>query len=483
MNLEEYEILALREVISNFQPESASMAARPMPLSELYAPATHKDALDIEKPLIVGNRGTGKSVWSGALADPDLRKAIAGFYADESLKNAEVELGFHQSAAEVRGIAPSSRVLSSLLKNGQNPETIWTAVLLQATVKYTKARIKSDLGDLIKWIDLNPSKSEDLLRKADEWFLKKGKKFLLVFDALDRLGASWGDIRPLSRGILVLALNMQGYSSMRAKIFMRTDQFKDNTVFNFPDASKLKAACIELKWHSTDLFGLFFKQFTNHTRSNAVLERLYKDIEGKPLRPYSSLTDPDLQRQIFKVIAGEYMGTDHRRGRTYTWIIDHLADAFHETTPRSFLVTLQRAARARQKPMATVIDHHGIREGVQAASAIRVDQLAEDYPWISRALTDLEGLEVPCTPSMFVNRWKSKQTVSGIDSISVGAPGPVELENSLSDKEELLLESLVNIGVIEYRSETKINMPDIFRVAAKIKRRGGVKPPSFSRTK
>jgi hypothetical protein len=241
-----------------------------MPLSDLYTPAAHKDALDIEKPLIVGNRGTGKSVWSGALADSGLRKAIAQFYSDDSLRNAEVELGFHQSAAEVRGIAPSSRVLSSLLKNGQNPETIWTAVLIQATTKYTKARIKSDLADLIEWIELNPSKGEALLRKADDWFLMKGKKFLLVFDALDRLGASREEIRPLSRGILVLALNMQGYSSMRAKIFMRTDQFKDSTIFNFPDASKLKAARIDLKWHATDLYGLFFKQFTKHPRNRSI---------------------------------------------------------------------------------------------------------------------------------------------------------------------------------------------------------------------
>lgn len=192
-----------------------------------------------------------------------------------------------------------------------------------------------------------------------------------------------------------------------------------------------------------------------------------------PLRAYSVVTDPIKQREVFSIIAGEYMGSDHRRGRTYTWIIDHLADAFHETTPRSFLVTPQRAATARIQPASTVIDHHGIREGVQSASAIRVDQLSEDYPWISRVLTDLAGLEVPCIPSSFVKRWAEKQTVLGIHDLSTDLPGPVELQKSHADREELLLESLVNIGVVEYRSEAKINMPDIFRVAAKIKRRGG----------
>lgn len=483
MKLEDYDINALRSVISNFQPESSSSAARALPLSEIYTPSSHKDALDFEKPLVVGNRGTGKSVWSGALADPTVRKSIASKHSYDSLLNAEVELGFHQSAAEVNGIAPSPRVLSALLRKNKDPEVIWMAVLLKATSKHTKSRIKSNFEDLVEWVDAYPSKCEDLLRKADAFFTKNNKKFLLVFDALDRLGRSWEDIRPLTRGVLILTLGMQGYSNMRAKVFMRTDQFKDSTIFNFPDASKLRAACIDLTWHSIDLYGLFFQLLKNNDKSEAAFGKIYREIMKTPLRPYSTVPDPIQQRQVFTIIAGEYMGSDHRRGRTYTWIIDHLADAFHETTPRSFLVTLQRAATARQHPINAVIDHHGIREGVQAASAIRVDQLSEDYPWISRALTDLAGLEVPCAPASFVTRWAERETILGINNLATELPGPVELLKAQSNKEDLLLESLVNIGVVEYRTESKINMPDIFRVAAKIKRRGGVKPPTFSRSK
>jgi hypothetical protein len=54
---------------------------------------------------------------------------------------------------------------------------------------------------------------------------------------------------------------------------------------------------------------------------------------------------------------------------------------------------------------------------------------------------------------------------------------PLELERSRSDPEGALLLALKNIGVVEYRNESRINMPDIFRVAAGIKRRGGVRPP------
>ncbi|WP_333985057.1 hypothetical protein [Ectopseudomonas khazarica] len=483
MILEDYDIRAIRDVISGFRPESSSSAARALPIEEIYTPSAHKQALDFERPLVIGNRGTGKSVWSGALANTSIRKSIATKYSFDFMATAEVELGFHQSAAEVDGLAPSPRVLKSLLKRDIDPEVIWTTVLLKAVAKHAEIRIKPDFDALVDWVDKYPSKCEAALRTADTFFIKNNKKFLIVFDALDRLGKGWEDIRPLTKGVLSLALSMQGYSSMRAKIFMRSDQFADNAIFNFPDASKLKAGRVELTWHSTDLYGLFFQQLQNDTRSQKAFSKIYKAIEGKPLRPYSRITEFEAQRKVFSLIAGEYMGTDHRRGRTYTWIVDHLADAFHETTPRSFLVTLQRAATARQYPTQTVIDHHGIREGVQSASAIRVDQLSEDYPWIRRVLEDLAGLEVPCGPGSFIGRWMERGTVEAISNLDTELPGPVELLEPRTNKEELLLESLVNIGVIEYRTEEKINMPDIFRVAAKIKRRGGVKTPTFSRTK
>lgn len=481
MQLEEYEIKAIRNVVAAFKPESASSAARALPIAEIYVPLGHKDALDFERPLVVGNRGTGKSVWSGALANTAIRKSIAKNNSFDAMASADVELGFHQSAAELLGVAPSPRVLSALLQRNIDPEVIWTAVLLKAVAKYAKLRIKSDFDDLVDWVNTYPGKCETLLIKADQYYTRNNKRFLLVFDALDRLGKSWEAIRPLTRGILALTLSMQGYTSMRAKVFMRTDQFKDSAIFNFPDASKIKAARIELNWYSSDLYGLFFQQLTNDVAAQKVFAKIYKAVTGKAFRPYSKLEDAAEQRSAFSLIAGEYMGTDHRRGRTYTWIIDHLADAFHETTPRSFLVTLQRAASSRQLPLNTVIDHHGIREGVQSASAIRVDQLSEDYPWIRRVLDDLAGLEVPCAPKSFISRWAERGTVDSVNSLNTDQPGPVELLELGQNKEELLLEALVNIGVVEYRAEDKINMPDIFRVAAKIKRRGGVRTPTFAR--
>jgi hypothetical protein len=189
--------------------------------------------------------------------------------------------------------------------------------------------------------------------------------------------------------------------------------------------------------------------------------------------------DEDEQAKIFYSIAGEFMGSDRRRGRTYSWVHDHLADAFGETSPRSFLIALQRAAIHDPPPSSTPIDYLGIRYGVQEASDVRLSELKEDYLWIVDAINALEGLEVPCDPRTFTDRWRQRRTVrkvlSGVNS--KGGLGPVELETRVTSPEFALLYALRNIGVIEFRTEERINMPDIFRVAAKIKRRGGIRPP------
>jgi hypothetical protein len=349
---------------------------------------------------------------------------------------------------------------------------------LHAVAAQANISIPTTLSEIVTWASTNVEKAEAALRQADNYFSSQRLQFMLVFDALDRLASNWATIRPLTEGILRLTLSMSGYRALRAKVFMRTDQAKDDVLFRFPDASKMLATRVDLAWHATELYGLLFGILRRSSSAGEAFARLAETALGHGTN-VENIEDPEQQMAVFRHLAGEYMGSDRRRGRTYTWLIDHLADAFHETTPRSFLITLQRAASTRNKPAATVIDHYGIREGVQQASEVRVNQLQEDYPWIRTVLEDLEGLEVPCPPNSFIDRWRNRKTVDSITSITTHneRPGPIELEQPGTDQAAALLEALKNIGVVEERSEHRINMPDIFRVAAKMKRRGGVRPP------
>jgi hypothetical protein len=475
------DITSIRAVLAGLDPKSAASAAQPMAITELYAPPAHSRALRFETPLVVGNRGAGKSVWSGVLADTQTRVELAAQYKTLGLDRMVVALGFHEDAGKVEGVAPSSAVLSSLLTKSVDAETIWTAVLLRAIGPTIGLNLPTALKEIVAWITDDPERSEAALRTADKRFGENNNKFLLVFDALDRLANNWEIIRPLTQGILRLALSMFGFKNMRAKVFLRTDQERDEALFNFPDASKLRALTVRLAWHASELYGLLLSTLDRDETSRPAFERCIREALGRKRSPVD-LVDETQQRAIFSLIAGEFMGADRRRGRTYTWMVDHLADAFHETTPRSFLIALQRAASTRTKPERTVIDYYGIREGVQAASAIRVDQLLEDYPWIKIVLEVLAGLEVPCKPEAFLRRWQSEGTVIRVNEVTArsGRPGPIGLEGATThvQGESVLLDALKSIGVVEERSADRINMPDLFRVAAKIKRRGGVRPPT-----
>ena len=325
-------------------------------------------------------------------------------------------------------------------------------------------------------------RGEAALRRADRHFQQRGEVFLLVFDALDRLGKTWDEITPLTAGILRLALDMRGYRAMKAKVFMRTDQSKDDTLFRFADASKIRSDEVTLIWRRGDLFGLLYNMLLKEPEGRGALLRLSGESSIKELAR-QLMDEEQVQEALFYRLAGEFMGAGPKRGRTYNWLYDHLADTFGETSPRSFITAIAQAADFRPPPRDTAIDYNGIRAGVQRASRVRVEQLKEDYDWIKKVLEALDGLEVPCEPASFFRRWNEREIVSELRKQAGGEALRLPLELALrSDaKEEALLNALLYIGVVEYRTVNRINMPDIFRVEAGIKRRGGVRPPA-SRT-
>ena len=136
------------------------------------------------------------------------------------------------------------------------------------------------------------------------------------------------------------------------------------------------------------------------------------------------------------------------------------------------------AVQHKPEPVRTAIDAPGIRYGVVRASEVRLDQLKEDYAWIGLALAALAQQKVPCPRADFIDRWRSAKTIAAIeaDARRDDYLPPVELETKVANGKSKLLDALVRLGVIEQRADERINMPDIFRVAAKLSRKGGVRP-------
>lgn len=477
--------LAIRQFFTDLRPSASHKAGDDPPIDEIFAPPGHAEALDPDRALVVGGRGVGKSFWASVLKSADGRKAVADDYPKLKLDRLDAALGFHEGAGSSVGIAPSRESLKALLKTVDEPLSIWRTVLFKALLQITDEQdtltgFPSTLTQQVKWIEENPEQFEAIIIRSDSIIAGNDQRFLLIFDALDRMATDWESIRQLTKGVARLALDLRATKALRIKIFMRRDQFEDEGTMRFPDSSKLKSAKVDLLWARIDLYGLLFNKLLNNVSISPAASEIFScrhPISSGHLR--FLIEDVEAQKDHFAKIAGQYMGANHRRGVTYSWVHSHLADAFGETSPRSFLIALRTAAEETRSDAGTPIDHHGLRAGVQVASAVRVDELNEDYPWITKALEAVKGQSVPCFEETFIDAWKTHNTINQIRTMQDDEKPttPIELDLATGQPEAALIDALETLGVIERRRTVgKINVPDIFRVAADLKRRGGVPP-------
>ncbi len=449
---------------------------------EILTPPEHRNALDLDRTLIVGNRGVGKTFWSQALVDPVARKHVATLYPRLGLENVEAVIGF--SGGYSSGFTASERTISEAEKTGADSVRIWEAVLLRFLAPRINLDVGLDLKAVASWLQHDAERGEKALRQADIATAERGR-FLLIFDGLDALGESWPVIRQRLDGLVKFARLARSFRAIRIKIFLRLDQAEDRSLWESPDASKLYNERVRLRWDHQALYDLLFFHLRRRKDVQEALERLAPQtrVVGDLLSSPSleqGLGSMEIQRAAFTALAGASMGGGTNRGNTYNWVVNHLADAHGETTPRAFLVALAQAAKHPPASRGTVIDHLGIQAGVSEASERRLSELQEDYWWIQKAFDPLAQNRVPCEPRDFLTRWSKGNTVRRINDRAKREKKlpPIALDAMTSaSKEEALLGSLKLIGVVEERSNGKINMPDIFRVAANIKRMGGVKPP------
>ena len=488
--MHEPQISAVRAALRSLDSGAAWPAGRSPEPDEIYTPSRHRNVLDINRTIVVGNRGVGKTFWSHALLSKAGRDRLASQYDLSSLRDVTAEFGFKGSFSD--RFAPSEVVLSAALEKVGDPLTVWKAVLLRILQVPQLASMSEDLVKLSEWLKVNPEEGERLLRIADS---SRTKPLLVMFDALDTLASDWTQIRNRTEGLLKLAVLAKGFKYVKLKIFRRPDQFEDTAVFRFPDASKLRAERVGLQWRGTDLYGLMLFHLLRDDDARPCVKQIMTSLfsslvssDGNVQEQYLNLED--VQRPIFNAFAGEWMGRDRKRGATYSWLIQHLADANGETTPRGFLTALKSAAETASPELPQAIDFRGLHHGVAVASENRVDDLRQDYWWIDFVRAGLSGMETPLDRETLFGKWSENGVVNLIKTASAGRGIlplhlalrdfldrlPPDMARLLDSDEAALLQTLRLIGVAEIRSNGKVNFPDIFRVAFGMKRRGGVAP-------
>jgi hypothetical protein len=113
---------------------------------------------------------------------------------------------------------------------------------------------------------------------------------------------------------------------------------------------------------------------------------------------------------------------------------------------------------------------------MRAASKTRVDQLHQEFLWIKGVLAPLAGLLLPKEPEVVYKVWRNAKTVSRLiedaDARGYLPPFPATTKGG---EQELFL-AMQGIGVMFRRKDDRLDMPDLFRVAAKLLKKGGIAP-------
>jgi hypothetical protein len=449
-----------------------------------YVPSSHTKALHPDNMLVEGIRGAGKSEWWLELQDSERRQLVIELSPRTDLANIECYAGFGQTRSDHY---PTKNVLANLLREKIDPQKIWYTVITWTILGSEKFGIsnQSTWIDRVKHYEINFEILDNQLSKIDSELHKTNKKYIVLFDALDRTADDWKSLKELLKGLLQVALEFRSFRAIRLKIFVRPDMLEDPYVTGFPDGSKVINNICPLEWNKLELFNLLWQYLGNAPEGGkAFRDDCYEYFQQQWTRhssfdvwiiPEEMRKNESVQRKIFHALAGEWMGTDARRGNPYTWLPNHLGDSRGKVSPRSFLAALREAATDNLiKDQKYALNYQAIKKGVQKASNIRVNELKEDYPWIHMLINPLKGISVPCSFSSIEEIWSSHNIINNLNNIDSDA---VRLPPSrLHQGPEGIKQDLVDLGIFEVMRDGRINMPDVYRVGYGLGRRGGVKP-------
>lgn len=464
---------------------------------QLYPVPSQARAFNLDKIVVIGGRGTGKTHIFRALLDKKGREAVVkatGVKLIHDVQKMVFVEGFSAGLASSvdHPPHPSADGIEDTLGDdtSRDARRLWLGVcmarlslhpegmsLLPPSLSAQVAGLQlsaSNAREIRAWVDADVERPFMVLDALDRAAASTGQAYVFTFDALDRAANAWDKLATVVGGLLSIALDVsRRCRAIRFKVFLRPD-IEADAAKSFPDASKLRGYQEHLVWERSDLYRLAFKRMMAHPTHGAVARALVVNAGGnectaliEPLGWTPTLKlDESIQKQVMTEIAGPYMGANAQKGVIYTWVPNHLADAHRRVSPRSLLVALSTAAKwFESKPAgatSTVLTPNSIAEGVKAASEQRVIELEEDFPWIGEVKKRLAGLLVPCHAKDVIQRLKQcdfRGTHKGLRS----------------NEPRLVLEQLVELGIFLTDPDGRYNVPDLYRVAMNMKRKGGIR--------
>jgi MinD-like ATPase involved in chromosome partitioning or flagellar assembly len=367
-----------------------------------------EDIFNLDKILIIGSKGTGKTYLYKALKEPDI--------VQELQKRANKIAGRYEFMHLIDSQADKF-IDTELLTGAEGAfETdkfyhrfwivyIWNAVMLESESRLgykshlapiksirsdttTETFFKNSIQDDNKIIAIE----EDLY--ALDQFLKtngQSKNLIVIFDQLDEI------VKPHKWSQRVAPLinfwKRLPYSKIHPKIFVRRDLFRK--LGNITNSNELENKAIDIEWSQEELFAYFFKLLFSTSREKFLqIMKLYGDTPHEVFKQIErkSQAQIPLEAGLLKpcvwAFFGKYAGRNNQThfGESYDWVYKNLKNADDTISLRPFVDWLKFAVgeaindAERNKKEKPVLDqqYYSSEKVRQKASQRYFEELAKD---------------------------------------------------------------------------------------------------------
>jgi hypothetical protein len=248
--------------------------------------------------------------------------------------------------------------------------------------------------------------ADDILRKLNDVFVQEKITVWLVLDRLDVAFVDAGVLeRNALRSLFRVYLDMNAYTNIVVKVFLRDDIWRRISTDGFREASHITRS-LTISWNSQTLLNLIVRRLVHN---DAICS--FYDVNRE-----SVLADVTLQRTFFYRVFPAKIDIGPKQPNTLDWMLSRISDGSKRYAPREMIHLLSVARDEQLKsyevggeepPNANLIDRSAMRAALPEVSAARYEQtLCAEYPALKIYLDKMAGEKTQQTPTTLAKLWQ-----------------------------------------------------------------------------